>query len=959
MKNIIIIILTLFIFNCEKPDPLEVETYKLNNGLTVILNEDHNETKVFGAVIVDGGGKRDPSDATGIAHYLEHLLFKGTTEMGTIDYESEKIFLDSIEVLYDKLGSTKNEQKRYTIQKDINRLSVKAAEYAIPNEFDRLIQGMGGTGMNADTWNDFVRYYNSFPSNEIEKWLEVYSHRFINPIFRLFQAELEIVYEEKNRAMDNPFRIFYNTFNKSFFKKHPYGQQTILGSVEHLKNPSLTKMKQNFNEFYVPNNMYLILTGDFEKNKVKGIIKRKFGRLKKGNAIEPLNIQEDQFPGREVVDISITPYRIARMGYRTVKPNHPDALALEVLANIFNNSSKTGLIDKLNTENKILSATGYSGIGGKDHGGFGFGFIPKDDLQTFDQGESLMLGAINDVKNGRFDEGALESIKLNMKMSHERSMEGSSGRLWKIMQIISKNLSWEEIKSYPQRIDNISKDKIVEVANRYLNDNYLIVRSDKGDPEKIKLDKPPFDPVAPKNTEQKSDYAKSIDNIKSSKIKPRFVDFSKDVTFEDIRENIHFYHVENPVNSIFTMNIQFGLGTVESSGLEQASQFISLIGTKNRTFDQFKDELQKIGSKIETYSNNNYFGFIVSGFDNYLNQTLSLLNEFMQEMHVREDDVSKLEKIIEGSKISRDREKNDPTTAGRALREYAMYGKKSSYLRRPTLAEVKAMTPDFLLDQVKNAMQYEVDIFYTGTIGKEEVINQINKELNISNNLIASNSPINIDYKRHTRNKVFIIDDSKAVQSQIYFIAEGKVLDEKQRNIASVFNNYFGRGMGSIIFQEIREFRSLAYSAYGSYINRSDVNMAGYYFGYIGTQVDKTMEAIKTYLDLFNNLPIKENRMSSIKLGLTQSINSRKPNWRGKGGYVANLIKRGYDDDPNKISYQVYNEAEFNDIIEFHKNNIKKNPIVITILTDKSKINIDKILDYGELIELKKENIFN
>ena len=232
-----------------------------------------------------------------------------------------------------------------------------------------------------------------------------------------------------------------------------------------------------------------------------------------------------------------------------------------------------------------------------------------------------------------------------------------------------------------------------------------------------------------------------------------------------------------------------------------------------------------------------------------------------------------------------------------------MYGKKSSYLRRPTLAEVKAMTPDFLLDQVKNAMQYEVDIFYTGTIGKEEVINQINKELNISNNLIASNSPINIDYKRHTRNKVFIIDDSKAVQSQIYFIAEGKVLDEKQRNIASVFNNYFGRGMGSIIFQEIREFRSLAYSAYGSYINRSDVNMAGYYFGYIGTQVDKTMDAISTYIDIFKNMPKKENRLSSIRSGLTQSINTRKPAWRSQASYVRNLMKQGYKEDPNKLKF--------------------------------------------------------
>ena len=250
-----------------------------------------------------------------------------------------------------------------------------------------------------------------------------------------------------------------------------------MGSVEHLKNPSLTKMKKNFEQFYVPNNMYLVLTGDFEKNQVKKIIKKKFGRLKRGDDIEPLDIKESDFDGREVVDIAITPYRIARMGYRSVKPNHQDALVLDFIANIFNNSSKTGILDKLNAENKILSASGYNGLGGKDHGGFGFGFIPRDDEQSFDEAESLILDAVKSVKSGDFDEASIEAIKLNMKMSHETSMETSGGRLWKIMEIISKDLEWAKIKSYPDRVDQITKEQIVEVANRYLQDNYLLIRS--------------------------------------------------------------------------------------------------------------------------------------------------------------------------------------------------------------------------------------------------------------------------------------------------------------------------------------------------------------------------------------------------------------------------------------------------------------------------------------------------
>ena len=948
-----------FGFNCEKPSPLDVEIYTLENGLTVMLNEDRNETSVFGAVVIDGGGKRDPSDATGIAHYLEHVLFKGTSKMGTTNYAKEKVYLDSIEVLYDELSKKEDKKTRLKIQRHINDLSVKASEYAIPNEFTRLIEGMGGTGLNAGTGYDFIYYFNSFPSAQIEKWVDLYSHRFLDPVFRLFQSELETVYEEKNRAMDNPFRVFNETSRKYFFKNHPYGQQTILGSVEHLKTPSLSKMKEYYNKYYVPNNMHLLIAGDFDKRDVKKLIKAKFGKLKKGADVEQLDIAEDDFSGREVVDLAITPYRVARFGYRTVKPNHEDAVVLDLISNIFSNSSKTGLLNKLNNENKVLGSYATTGLGGTDHGGFGFGFVPKDDTQSFEDGENLILKEIDKVKSGEFNEDLLQSIKLNMSMDHETRMESVDGRTWLIMSTILDNVPWEEIKNYPNKVNSVTKQKVVEVANKYFTDNYLIVRSDKGDNKKVKLEKPPFKPVEPQNSESSSEYADMLNDIEPKKIDPRFVDFKKDVKVEDIGDNTHFYYVKNPVNSIFSMNLQFGQGTIENAALSQSADFISLLGTKNKTFDQYKNELQKIGSKIEVYTNGNYFGFSISGFDKFFNATLDLLNEFMSEMHVRDEDNSKLEKLVESSKLTRDQESKDPSTAGRALRDYVMYGKKSPFLRRSTLKEVQDMTSDFLIVQAKEAMKYEVDIFYTGTINEVAVIDQIKNRLSISDNLKASKSPITMDYKKHTRNKVFLIDDPKAVQSQIYIMGQGRVLDMESRSTSDVFNKYFGSGMASIIFQEIREFRSLAYTAYGAYVNRPDIELPGYFIGYMGTQVDKSMEAISTYMDLFKNMPIKESRISTIKSGLTQSINTRKPGWRSQGAYVSRARKQGYDKDPNILDYNNYDNVNFDDIINFYKNNITKDPIVITILTDKSKINIDKILDYGELIEVKKKNIFN
>ena len=939
-------------------DPLDVEIYTLENGLTVLLNEDHNETSVFGAVLVKGGGKRDPKDATGIAHYLEHMLFKGTTAMGTIDYDAEKVYLDSIDVLYDELGNTVDDEKRLNIQKVINQLSIKAADYAIPNEFDKLIEAMGGTSLNAGTNQDAIFYFNQFPGTQISKWLEIYSHRFINPVFRLFQSELETVYEEKNRSMDNPFRSFFETFNYHFFKKHPYGQQTVIGAVDHLKNPSLIKTMEYYKRYYIANNMYLILSGDFNPDDIKPVIIEKFGRLKSGETIPPIEIIEEPFDGREAVTLRLTPFRFGIMGFRTVPPNHKDHEVLDVIRNLFNNSSRTGLLDRLSVENKILSANVFP-LGGIDHGGLGFQFLPKLVFQSFRSAENLVLDEINKVRNGEFDEEMLESIKLNMIQSHESNLESMQKRLWLILSTVMDNKSWNDTRSYPERISSINKARVLEVTQKYFGDNYLVVRSKMGFPKKTKLEKPPFDPVIPKNTEAKSAYAQELDKIKPKGIDPRFVEFGNDVLIEDLKNNLHFYYTKNPINSIFTMNIQFGLGTIENPALMQAAQYLNMIGTKTRSFNEFKEALQRIGTKVNVYSNNNYFGFNITGFDKNLDQSLEMTNEFMTTMHADEKDKKKIKKLIQNSKLGRKAEKKNPVTVGRALRDYSYWGEKSTYLRRSTVADVKKMAPEYLIQQANEAMKYEADIFYTGNLEKDAVVQSISRNLSFDKDLTDSNSPVHQEYRTYLENTVYLIHDKKAVQSQIYLLAEGAVLDMDQRITSNAFSKYFGRGMASIVFQEIREFRSLAYSSSGYYVNRFHRDKRGYFRGYMGTQADKSIEAINTYLGLLNDMPKKENRIDMIRSGLVQSINSSRPGFRAQGQAVSNWIKQGYPEDPNKFSYEKYKTLAFEDILSFYNSNIKKEPIVITVVTDKTKIDLEKLAEFGKIIEMTKKDIFN
>ena len=238
---------------------LQVKEFKLSNGMTVWLNEDHSQPKVFGAVVVKAGAKDCPN--TGIAHYFEHIMFKGTDRIGTVDYQAEKPWLDSISVQYDLLSQTQDEAERTKIQQHINELSLKAADYVIPNEFNRLISKYGGSSLNAGTGYDVTFYHNTFLPQYMEQWCWLNSERLITPVFRGFQGELENVYEEKNRASDGMAGDAMEKVMGAVFKTQPYAYP-ILGSTENLKNPRLSDMAAFYKKYYVASNMGLILCGD-------------------------------------------------------------------------------------------------------------------------------------------------------------------------------------------------------------------------------------------------------------------------------------------------------------------------------------------------------------------------------------------------------------------------------------------------------------------------------------------------------------------------------------------------------------------------------------------------------------------------------------------------------------------------------------------------------------------------
>ncbi len=955
MKNLItlsvIIVLCFNVF--AQVDPLKVETYTLNNGLTVYLNVDKNLPMVHGMVVVKGGSKRDPKDATGIAHYFEHIMFKGTDEIGTVDYDSERLYLDSIAALYDQLAATINEDARLKIQTEINRISIKAAEYAIPNEVDKILSRMGGEAINAGTGYERISYYNSFPANQIEKWLEVYSHRFENPVFRLFQSELETVYEEKNLYADNPMDVLFEQVMKEFFKTSPYGQQTILGSTEHLKNPSLTKMAGYFDKYYVANNMALILAGDFDPDMVKPVIEEKFGKWRKGEEPAELNLAEPPFDGREQVTRRLTPIKIGVLGYRSIPKNHPDEIKLQVCNHLLNNNASTGLLDKLREDNDILYA-GTIELFFTEVGGNAIFYVPKIIGQSLNAAEKKILAQIEKLKSGDFSDELFNGIKTEMKKNNERMLEDMRWRTYAIADVFVYDDTWENLLKTSREIDAITKEEVVQVANKYFSENYLAFHSKMGLRKKDKIEKPPFKPVPSSNGEMMSEYAKNIEAMPTVEMKPRFIDFEKDVVSVNIAEGIKGYVTNNPVNEIFSIKLIYGKGDYADPMVNQAASAFEFARPKDVSLEEFRKKLQLLGCDFYAYNDLSSLTINITGLEDNLEKTLKLINQLLQEITV---DEHQLKKLVEDFKMEHKFEGKDLMTSNDVLKQYMLYGDESKYIARYGVKEIKKLTPSALTNKLNEVLNYEYEVHYCGLKTADEFRKIFTGTFDTSGDRIKSKGFIELERKKYNQNTIYFVNNKKARQSHINVFIEGAVNDEPGRVQMDGFNDYLDGNMSSIIFQEIREFRSLAYGTYGRYSPSFYLDKPGYFTGWLSTQADKTAEAVEVFTSILKDMPEKPERIDDIRKNLTVSINANQPSFRNKSAIVSNWQKQGYNKDPREIKFDDYQEIEFDDILAFYDSNVKGKPWALTITGDKREIDMAALEKYGKVVELKIDDI--
>lgn len=953
MKFLLTFFLFLGITSIAQNSALTVQKFVLDNGFTVLLNQDPNAKDVYGAVVIKAGSKNDPADATGMAHYLEHLLFKGTTELGSTDYSKEKPFMDSIIYYYDLLGKTTDVAQRKKIQSLINNQSVQQSNYANPTEFDKLIKSIGGTGLNAFTANDMTVYHNEFPGNQMEKWLELYSHRFQHPVFRSFQSELEVVYEEKNRGMDSPFSKLFEDINKNLFRTHPYGTQTTIGTTEHLKNPSLTKMYEYFNTYYVANNMALVLSGNFDIQKTLPIIKEKFSKLRSAPIPVFPNYGQFQFDKKETVEVKYTPIKIGLVGYKTVKAGNKDMIALDVFSRFLQNESETGFLNKLQLDGKIMEC-GVIPLNYNDDGALVIYYVPKLLGQSFDEAEALVYDAINKIKKGEISDSEFQIIKQEIARQRKEGLENIENRALSIVSVFSEGSTWEDYLKQTTEIENLTKEDVIRVANHYFGDNHFVLHSTTGFPPKDVLEKPGFKPVVTTQLNE-SNYAKKFLSTLVSSDSPRILDYNKDAQTLELNASTKLYVTPNPINDLFTLKVERMVGTDSVKNLDLAGSLFNYFYTKNQTRDQLKEAFALLGITYYASVNNNRFTISFNGIEANLQKALPLIKTLIYEPVA---DQASLESIVEQIVSNRDAEEKNPSAMGSTLLEYARFGKNSDELTRSTIKELKALKVDDVISAYKAIFKYNATWHFVGTTPAEKVKEMLITSLPIEN----TQREVKLDDKKSlpiTKNIVYFINDKNAVQSQVYFLVNtpnfsGNTADKVH---AEAFNQYLSDGFSGILMQEIREYRSLAYTTSGSFINPIHKNNPGTFYAYVGCQGDKTLDAVSVMDSILLKMPEKPERIQLIKSGLTNSISSNFPDFRSISSRIDRGRQMGYTQSPLGEEYKLYGSLTFNDIVSFYKSNIQNRPRIITIYGNSDMIDKKKLAKYGEIVELKLSDI--
>jgi zinc protease len=937
-------------YETVKNDKTGVRIYTLQNGLKVYLSQNTDEPRIQTYIPVRTGSNNDPADNTGLAHYLEHMVFKGTSKIGTQNWQTEKKLIAQISDLYEQHKAETDPEKKKAIYKQIDEVSQEASKYSVANEYDKLISSLGAKGTNAHTYLEETVYKNNIPANELEKWMAIEKERFSELVLRLFHTELEAVYEEFNRAQDNDGRLVNYEMMSALFPESPYGQQTTIGKPEHLKNPSMVAIHNYFNTYYVPNNMAVVLVGDLDFDKTIKMVDQYFGTFKYKEI--PMKKQIVEKPMTSIVEREVKSPTAERltMAWRTSGVGTKEALLADITSSILSNPGSVGLIDiDINQKQLALSAGAYTSI--FNNYGYQAMVISVKENQTLEEGKKLLLSEIEKIKKGDFDEWMIQAVINNMKLDRMKAYESSNGLATSLYQSFIQGRSWTETLAEIDELSKISKADIVKFANEFYKDNYVIIYKRKGVNDKlVRVSNPAITPVQ-LNRDAQSEFYQNFAKLNSTDLSPVYVDFKKEIQIKKVK-NTTVSYIKNKTNSISNLYYIFNMGSDHNKKLSLAMGMLDYLGTDKMSAEDVKKEFYKIGITYSVNVGNDLSYIYLSGLESNLPKGIALLENLLKNVKPDQEVYNTTVATILNTRVNAKKRKESIMAA---LTNYAKYGKESRLRDIISEKELKEMKASELTDLLKGLNDYEHQIFFYGNDLKP-----ILAALEKNHNLNASKSiPSPKVYPEpETTNKVYFANYDM-VQAELTRIAKGEKYNSNLTATANVFNTYFGSGLSSIVFQEIRESKSLAYSAGAYYGMAREKNLNDYLQVSIGTQANKLPQAVDAISTLLTEMPKIDRQFNNAKDSSLKQIASSRIIKTNIFFTQLNLKKLGFDYDTRKDTYATIQNLTLDATNEFFNKEIKTKKYNTAIIGKKENLDFEALKKLGTIEEVSLDEIFN
>lgn len=932
-------------------DPFKAREYTLANGLKVFLTRNTDQARIAALIGVRAGSVNEDLTATGLAHYLEHMMFKGTSRIGTTNWEEEKVLLEQISKLYEKHRSTDNADEKKFIYAKIDSLSQIAASYVATNEFDKLYTAIGASNVNAGTSYESTVYMCEIPKNELERWATIESERFSDLVLRLFHTELEVIYEEFNMYQDMDEERAWMTLMTSLFPNHPYGRD-IIGFPEHLKNPSMEQIHEFVKKYYVPSNMAIVLAGDLEFEPTIQLIEKFFGGFESGSTAiteHPVEAPLDTIIQKEVVGPE-TENMI--MAYRFNGAQSDDDLMVSLISEILSNS-QAGLIDlNLVQSQKVLEAESEAWFL-KDYGIHLLYGTPREG-QTLEEVRDMLLEEIENIKKGNFDEWLIEAIINQQRITLMRRLEHPFSTAYSLMNYFTLDQQLADALSRFDRMEKITKKQIQEFATKNYGNNYAIVYKRTGENKNlVKVEKPQITSV-PVNRDLQSNFASDILKMEQPDIEPVFVDFNNTINKVDLQEGLSIYHVTNETNELFSLALVFEMGKKNDLVLPLAVEYLPLIGTNQHSPEELRKVFFQHGLSLNVRASDNQCNVNISGLNSQFETAMELLDHVIQNAEANSETYDELIKTIEKKRADAKKSQDEIFNA---MIDYGIYGKFSPGKYILSLDQMKAINPDSLTDIIKNLTSYKHKIHYYGPSDSKTVTAIIKKHHTVPSQLKEIPQAVNFEMVSNEQPQVYLIDYDIS-QANMFMVAKAQPFDKSILPYASVFNNYFGSGLSSVVYQEIRESRALAYSAYASYSSAKLKDENDILYAYLGTQADKLDIATSAMHNLMNQMPKAETQYNMSIEGIIKKINTERITKRNMfWTYQANDV-RGIDYDIRRDIYNTVKTMDINAFEEFFNNKIRNKKYSYLVMGKKDSMDQKVLSKLGKISELSLEDIF-